>query len=287
VDITAAVTNAALTKTDDTNVTLTLGGSPTTALLAATSLTLGWIGQLAEIRGGTNQSTYAAGDLLYASAINTLAKRAIGTANQILITSGGVPVWSTMNSLILGGIDNHSDVDTTTSVPLTGDSLVFNGINWVPSSATAAGTNNYVFSFDTTAQAIALINTWQDVIYDTNGEISDWTHTIGTADFTCSTSGLYAATVEANVERTGNAPSAALRALFNGVYIPGSHQGMDITSNNTTTPLSRTFLFDAVAGQIFKVQVSSTRTTVSIKPAPAPGGGVTAVSSSVTIRRLT
>lgn len=32
---------AALTKVDDTNVTLTLGGSPTTALLSATSLTLG------------------------------------------------------------------------------------------------------------------------------------------------------------------------------------------------------------------------------------------------------
>jgi len=41
---------AALTKTDDTNVTLTLGGSPATALLAATSLTLGWSGTLADSR---------------------------------------------------------------------------------------------------------------------------------------------------------------------------------------------------------------------------------------------
>jgi hypothetical protein len=43
-------TPAALTKTDDTNVTLTLGGSPSTALLAATSLTLGWTGTLADSR---------------------------------------------------------------------------------------------------------------------------------------------------------------------------------------------------------------------------------------------
>lgn len=50
---TIGVTAAALTKTDDTNVTATLGGSPTTALLAATSLTLGWTGQLAVSRGGT------------------------------------------------------------------------------------------------------------------------------------------------------------------------------------------------------------------------------------------
>jgi hypothetical protein len=48
---------AALTEVDDTNVTLTLGGSPTTALLAATSITAGWTGQLAVSRGGTGAST--------------------------------------------------------------------------------------------------------------------------------------------------------------------------------------------------------------------------------------
>ena len=43
-------TGAALTKTDDTNVTLTLGGSPTTALLNAASITVGWSGTLAPSR---------------------------------------------------------------------------------------------------------------------------------------------------------------------------------------------------------------------------------------------
>ena len=45
-----SVTPAALTKVDDTNVTLTLGGTPSTALLQATSLTLGWTGTLADSR---------------------------------------------------------------------------------------------------------------------------------------------------------------------------------------------------------------------------------------------
>ena len=48
--ISSTVTPSALTKTDDTNVTLTLGGSPNTALLAGTSLTLGWTGTLADNR---------------------------------------------------------------------------------------------------------------------------------------------------------------------------------------------------------------------------------------------
>ena len=43
-------TPAALTKTNDTNVTLTLGGTPSTALLQGVSLTLGWTGTLADSR---------------------------------------------------------------------------------------------------------------------------------------------------------------------------------------------------------------------------------------------
>lgn len=45
-----SVTPSALTKTDDTNVTLTLGGSPSNALLQAVSLTVGWTGTLADSR---------------------------------------------------------------------------------------------------------------------------------------------------------------------------------------------------------------------------------------------
>ena len=46
----SSVSPSALTKVDDTNVTLTLGGTPGTALLQATSLTLGWTGTLADGR---------------------------------------------------------------------------------------------------------------------------------------------------------------------------------------------------------------------------------------------
>ncbi len=91
------ITAAALTKTDDTNVTLTLGGAPTTALLAATSITAGWTGQLALTRGGTNASLTASnGGLVYsdASALAILAGTA--TAGQIPRSgSSAAPSWST------------------------------------------------------------------------------------------------------------------------------------------------------------------------------------------------
>lgn len=63
----------ALTEVDDTNVTLTLGGSPSTALLSAVSLTLGWSGQLAVSRGGTGLSSFTANGIVYASSTSALA----------------------------------------------------------------------------------------------------------------------------------------------------------------------------------------------------------------------
>lgn len=51
------ITGAALTETDDTNVTMTLGGTPATALLRSVSMSLGWAGQLAVSRGGTGAAT--------------------------------------------------------------------------------------------------------------------------------------------------------------------------------------------------------------------------------------
>jgi len=86
---------AALTRTNDTNVTLTLGGTPATALLQNVSIAAGWTGTLAPGRGGTGIASYAIGDLVYASGATTLARLAdVATGNALI--SGGVgvvPSW--------------------------------------------------------------------------------------------------------------------------------------------------------------------------------------------------
>ena len=48
------------------------------------------------IYGGTGQTAVASGDLLYGSASNVWSRLGIGTANQVLTVSGGLPVWSTV-----------------------------------------------------------------------------------------------------------------------------------------------------------------------------------------------
>jgi hypothetical protein len=100
----APYTAAALTKTDDTNVTLTLGGSPSTALLHAASLTLGWTGQLSLTRGGTNTSLTASnGGIVYSTATAMAILAGTATANLPLLSGAtGAPTWGAF-ALSLGG----------------------------------------------------------------------------------------------------------------------------------------------------------------------------------------
>ncbi|MGY3527288.1 hypothetical protein [Bradyrhizobium sp. USDA 4452] len=114
------VPSAALTSVNDTNVTIALGGSPTTALLAATSITLGWAGQLGVTRGGTGLSTVAQGDLLYGSATNTIASLAKNTtATRYLANTGtsNAPQWDQVN--LANGVTGT--IQATNFPALTGD----------------------------------------------------------------------------------------------------------------------------------------------------------------------
>jgi hypothetical protein len=68
-------------------------------------------GVVAAANGGTAQSTYATGDILYASAANTLSKLTAGTTGQVLTIASGVPSWSTAS----GGGNASYDTATTST----------------------------------------------------------------------------------------------------------------------------------------------------------------------------
>lgn len=71
-------------------------------------------------KGGTGFTSYAAGDLIYASATNTLAKLAAGTNNHVLTLSGGLPVWAAPSGG--GGATDFNDIgDATNTGSVTND----------------------------------------------------------------------------------------------------------------------------------------------------------------------
>lgn len=90
----ADITGAALTAVNDTNVTLTLGGTPATSLLRAASVTAGWSGQLSVARGGTNLASGTSGGILGFTGTTTLASSVLLTANALVLGggSGATPV---------------------------------------------------------------------------------------------------------------------------------------------------------------------------------------------------
>lgn len=95
---------AALTRVNDTNVTVTLGGTPTTALLQATSLTLGWTGQLAVGRGGTGVSSL--GNITKTDDTNVTLTLG-GTPTGAVITSTSFALgWTGTLSAARGGTGN-------------------------------------------------------------------------------------------------------------------------------------------------------------------------------------
>jgi hypothetical protein len=166
---------SALTKTDDTNVTLTLGGSPTTALLNAASLTLSWTGQLSLARGGTNANLTASNGAIPYSTASALALLAPGTSGQFLQSGGaGAPSWTTATF--------------PGSAGAAGTILRSNGTNWVSSTSTFADTYGIsTILYASSANTVTGLATANTSVLNTNSsgvpQYTGYSATGGTSNF--------------------------------------------------------------------------------------------------------
>jgi hypothetical protein len=124
-------TPAALTESNDTNVTLTLGGTPSSALLQAVSITAGWTGTLAPSRGGTGISSLGTG------VATALAANVNGSGSISLTTS---PAFVTP---ALGAA-------TATSINFGGSTLQDYVVGtWTPIVTLGTGSGNVVPTYTT------------------------------------------------------------------------------------------------------------------------------------------
>jgi hypothetical protein len=94
-------------------VTTISGGTTGLTPSSATSGVVTLAGTLAAANGGTGQSTYATGDILYASAANTLSKLTIGSTGTVLTVNSGVPSWGSNGLYSLNGITSGTHSLTT------------------------------------------------------------------------------------------------------------------------------------------------------------------------------
>ena len=173
-----------LTSGNDTNVILTIANGAN-ATLTSTKITASWSGTLSETRGGTGLETYAAGDLIYATALNKLGVLSKGTNGHILKLSGGVPTWAAeiqdthyASNLVVTNIAtgkvNAASINGATRI-----NLIEN--NAVKSSHIIQGSDSVSVASDASGNiTISSPNTWRNVT--ARGIASTTVASIGTVD---------------------------------------------------------------------------------------------------------
>jgi hypothetical protein len=126
------------------SASMTFNSGTSTTTLTTLNLT----NALGAIYGGTSQSAYTQGDILYSSATNTLAKLGIGTVNYILTSSGSVPQWVAPTSIVVqtannlsgglaGSVPYQSALDTTTFLAIGAANRVMTSTGSAPQWVTA------------------------------------------------------------------------------------------------------------------------------------------------------
>ena len=195
-----------------------------------------------------------------------------------------------------------ANVSGTISAAQLPAAVVTNGASGVSFSGTFTGNGtglttvtagNYVFAYDTTTQTIASQNTFQNItVNNYSTQINGWTHTAGTAVFTCAQSGIYM--VQYVAESTSfdiiDNDVITVRALLNSVEIPGSAAVGYIYSysenpySQDQKEITKSFIVSITSGSALVFQVADATSNLgSIAPA---GSATTRSSFSCTIIRI-
>jgi len=119
--------------TDSTSSTSTTTAATPNAVKSAYDLANGAIAKTL---------TTTTGDIIYASAANTPARLGIGSANQVLTVSGGIPSWATPSSPAYVGVNAAGQQQTTLVNGATSYALNMNVENFDTDSFHDNSTNN-------------------------------------------------------------------------------------------------------------------------------------------------
>lgn len=252
-------TPAAMTQVSDTNVTLTLGGSPATSLLQATSLTIGWSGTLALARGGLAANLTASnGGIFYSTATSGAILAGTATANQILLSgSSSAPSWSTATypaTTTINQLLYSSATNVISGVTAQSSAILLSNASSTPVWSSAL-TNGQIIIGSTGATPVAATITAGGGINITNAA--------GAITISATASGLSWSTIAGTLQA----------AVVDSAYVVGN-AGLTTITLPTTAPLGSSIAVEGLgaggwvlaagAGQTIKIGLNTTTVAGSL-----------------------
>jgi hypothetical protein len=206
-------------------------------------------------KGGTNISSYAAGDILYASTTAILSKVAIGSANTILTSDGTKPVWRSAltvdGSVTIGANVDTALIITTGGASIAGSLAVGKNIN-LTGDLNVSGNVNF-------AGNITTINSTTVNVDDKNIELGS------VASFTGLT-----ATISGNTV-------AASQVVVTATYVPAGSSSNTLVVNSTTGIVTGMIITGTgfTSGQTVVSVTNATTLVISANPNVTPSGTLT------------
>ena len=209
-------------------------GTLTTGIWNASTITVAY--------GGTNITTYATGDLIYASATNTLSKIGIGSNGQVLTVVAGVPAWQSTAST--GVTSFETSLNGLTPSTATTGAVTLAGTLGVQSGGTGATTlTGYVKGTGTsalTASSTIPISDLTGTLAVANGGTGQTSYTDGQlliGNSTGNTLTKTTLTAGSNITITNGAGSITIASTGGGGggANPEASNGIFVNSNTVST----------------------------------------------------
>jgi hypothetical protein len=148
-------------------------------------------------------------------------------------------------------------------------------------------TQTYLYSYDTNTQAVVTVNTFQDITFGADAQISGWSHTAGSAGFTNGPAGLYLIEylAEASIANNGNS-TVSVHALLNGTEIAGSQSVSGPANSGLAIPLSKSFIARIPTANTNVLKLQFAGSSSNNRLLANSGVGTTRPSVSLTIIRI-
>jgi trimeric autotransporter adhesin len=291
-------TPAALTEVNDTNVTMTLGGTPATALLQAVSMTLGWSGQLSLARGGTNAALTASnGGVFYSTASAGAILAGTPTADQVLLSgASGAPSWSTATypaTTTINQILFSSAANTISGITTLNNGVLTTSATGVPQFLANSGTAGFVLTANTGSPP-----SWQAVTADgaigtIDGDSGSMTPTAGVVTISGGTTGLTTSASASTMNLTGTlnlahgGTNASLTANNGGIFYSTASAGAILAGTATANQVLMSGASTTPAWSTATYPPTTTINQLLYSSAANVVGGITAANSAVLVSTST